>query len=155
DAAISPYLFAFFSSQFGQVWSQTDARVGNRVRSSPLTPRFVNFPSQEPLNSSLYLKLTAERTRFIGLAGRQQNCIKRDRYGDQTYMKVAPAPLGLDLLSHHLPKPSRVDELQQTRSVISPYRLRYVVPDLPTTDEILPYLRQIDEFHWYSNFGPM
>jgi len=35
------------------------------------------------------------------------------------------------------------------------FRLRYVVPDLPSTDEVIPYLRRIDETNWYSNFGPM
>ncbi len=38
---------------------------------------------------------------------------------------------------------------------VSPYRLRYVMPDLPSADEILPYLRQIDANRWYSNFGPL
>ena len=28
-------------------------------------------------------------------------------------------------------------------------------PQLPTTDEILPYLREIDQNRYYSNFGPM
>src|SRR5688572_30618756 len=35
------------------------------------------------------------------------------------------------------------------------YRLRYVVPDLPLADDILPFLRTIDQARWYSNFGPM
>ncbi|WP_317931646.1 DegT/DnrJ/EryC1/StrS family aminotransferase [Halioxenophilus sp. WMMB6] len=30
-----------------------------------------------------------------------------------------------------------------------------MVPDLPSTDEILPWLRQIDHNHWYSNYGPL
>ena len=30
-----------------------------------------------------------------------------------------------------------------------------LVPDLPSTDEILPWLRQIDNNRWYSNFGPL
>ncbi len=30
-----------------------------------------------------------------------------------------------------------------------------LVPDLPSTDEILPWLRQIDNNHWYSNYGPL
>lgn len=33
--------------------------------------------------------------------------------------------------------------------------VRWVVPDLPTAEEILPYLRRIDETRWYSNFGPL
>lgn len=32
---------------------------------------------------------------------------------------------------------------------------RYVVPDMPSADELLPYLRQIDHNKWYSNFGPL
>ena len=32
---------------------------------------------------------------------------------------------------------------------------RYVIPDMPSADELLPYLRQIDANHWYSNFGPL
>jgi dTDP-4-amino-4,6-dideoxygalactose transaminase len=31
----------------------------------------------------------------------------------------------------------------------------YLIPDLPTADEILPYLRRIDSARWYSNFGPL
>ncbi|MBI1954331.1 MAG: DegT/DnrJ/EryC1/StrS family aminotransferase, partial [Proteobacteria bacterium] len=29
------------------------------------------------------------------------------------------------------------------------------IPDLPKTDELIPYLRLIDEKAWYSNFGPL
>ena len=32
---------------------------------------------------------------------------------------------------------------------------RYVIPDMPSADELLPYLRQIDKNRWYSNFGPL
>ncbi len=32
---------------------------------------------------------------------------------------------------------------------------RYIIPDLPTTDELLPFLRRVDENQWYSNFGPL
>jgi dTDP-4-amino-4,6-dideoxygalactose transaminase len=32
---------------------------------------------------------------------------------------------------------------------------RYVIPDMPSADELLPYLRQIDANRWYSNFGPL
>ncbi len=32
---------------------------------------------------------------------------------------------------------------------------RFIIPDLPTADEILPFLRQVDENRWYSNFGPL
>jgi len=30
-----------------------------------------------------------------------------------------------------------------------------LVPDIPTLDEISPYLRRIDESRWYTNFGPL
>lgn len=29
------------------------------------------------------------------------------------------------------------------------------VPDIPTAEELLPWLKQIDERHWYTNFGPL
>ncbi|MBV8061307.1 MAG: aminotransferase class I/II-fold pyridoxal phosphate-dependent enzyme [Alphaproteobacteria bacterium] len=32
---------------------------------------------------------------------------------------------------------------------------RYVVPDMPSTSDILPFLRQIESNRWYSNFGPL
>jgi dTDP-4-amino-4,6-dideoxygalactose transaminase len=32
---------------------------------------------------------------------------------------------------------------------------RFIIPDLPTTDDLVPYLRQIDVNQWYSNFGPL
>lgn len=32
---------------------------------------------------------------------------------------------------------------------------RFSIPDLPSADELLPFLRQIDENRWYSNFGPL
>jgi len=32
---------------------------------------------------------------------------------------------------------------------------RYTIPDLPSVDELLPYLRQIDENRWYTNHGPL
>lgn len=34
-------------------------------------------------------------------------------------------------------------------------RIPLLIPDLPTLDEITPYLRRIDENRWYSNFGPL
>ena len=30
-----------------------------------------------------------------------------------------------------------------------------MVPDLPKSEEILPWLKEIDANHWYSNFGPL
>lgn len=32
---------------------------------------------------------------------------------------------------------------------------RYLIPDLPSSDDLLPYLRRIDAARWYSNFGPL
>lgn len=31
----------------------------------------------------------------------------------------------------------------------------YFIPDMPKTDQLLPYLREIDRNLWYSNFGPL
>lgn len=36
-----------------------------------------------------------------------------------------------------------------------PMLRRYVIPDMPSTDELLPHLRSIDDNRWYSNFGPL
>ena len=33
--------------------------------------------------------------------------------------------------------------------------VRCLVPDLPSADAILPYLRRIDAARWYTNFGPL
>ncbi|RKZ51100.1 MAG: hypothetical protein DRQ99_33395, partial [Candidatus Parabeggiatoa sp. nov. 3] len=30
-----------------------------------------------------------------------------------------------------------------------------LIPDLPTTEQILPWLQRIDIARWYSNFGPL
>lgn len=32
---------------------------------------------------------------------------------------------------------------------------RFLVPDLPSASEVLPYLHRLDEARWYSNFGPL
>ncbi|MDR3448914.1 MAG: DegT/DnrJ/EryC1/StrS family aminotransferase [Alphaproteobacteria bacterium] len=32
---------------------------------------------------------------------------------------------------------------------------RFMIPDLPSADELLPYLRRIDTARWYTNFGPL
>ncbi len=37
----------------------------------------------------------------------------------------------------------------------NPKLSRYVIPDMPNADELLPYLRQIDGHLWYTNFGPL
>ena len=31
----------------------------------------------------------------------------------------------------------------------------YLVPDMPSADELLPYLKKMDSNRWYSNFGPL
>ena len=33
--------------------------------------------------------------------------------------------------------------------------LPYLVPDMPSADELQPFLREIDHNRWYSNFGPL
>ncbi len=33
--------------------------------------------------------------------------------------------------------------------------VNYFIPDMPTTDQLTPYLREIDAKRWYSNFGPL
>jgi dTDP-4-amino-4,6-dideoxygalactose transaminase len=35
------------------------------------------------------------------------------------------------------------------------YAIRCLVPNLPKTQELIPYLQRIDENRWYSNFGPL
>jgi dTDP-4-amino-4,6-dideoxygalactose transaminase len=32
---------------------------------------------------------------------------------------------------------------------------RHLIPDLPSAEELLPYLKRIDRVRWYSNFGPL
>lgn len=32
---------------------------------------------------------------------------------------------------------------------------RYVIPDMPSAEEVLPHLKKIDANRWYSNFGPV
>ena len=36
-----------------------------------------------------------------------------------------------------------------------PVDLPYLIPDLPSADEVMPFLREIDGNRWYSNFGPL
>jgi dTDP-4-amino-4,6-dideoxygalactose transaminase len=43
-----------------------------------------------------------------------------------------------------------------SRSVpVTGERVPVMRPQLPTADELLPYLRRIDEARWYTNFGPL
>lgn len=34
-------------------------------------------------------------------------------------------------------------------------KIRCLVPDLPSTSELIPYLSRIEDARWYSNFGPL
>ena len=34
-------------------------------------------------------------------------------------------------------------------------KIKLLVPNMPTTADLLPYLRAIDDNRWYSNFGPL
>ena len=36
-----------------------------------------------------------------------------------------------------------------------PMLKRYVIPDMPSVDDLLPHLKAIDSNLWYSNFGPL
>ena len=38
---------------------------------------------------------------------------------------------------------------------ISTHLRNYLIPDLPSAEDVLPYLRRIDAERWYSNFGPL
>jgi len=40
-------------------------------------------------------------------------------------------------------------------SAPSPTRIQLLVPDLPSADELLPWLERIDKNRWYTNFGPL
>ena len=33
--------------------------------------------------------------------------------------------------------------------------ISYLIPDMPVTEQLIPYLNEIDNNHWYSNFGPL
>lgn len=34
-------------------------------------------------------------------------------------------------------------------------KIPYLVPDMPSADELFPFLTEMDSNHWYSNFGPL
>lgn len=38
---------------------------------------------------------------------------------------------------------------------LQPLTLPYLIPDMPSADEVTPYLREIDSNRWYTNFGPL
>lgn len=38
---------------------------------------------------------------------------------------------------------------------IQPLSIPYLIPDMPSADEVMPFLREIDSNHWYTNSGPL
>lgn len=38
---------------------------------------------------------------------------------------------------------------------MKPQRVPLLIPDMPTADDLLPWLKRIDAARWYSNFGPL
>ena len=38
---------------------------------------------------------------------------------------------------------------------IHPITIPYLVPDMPSVSDLIPYLSEIDSARWYSNFGPL
>lgn len=34
-------------------------------------------------------------------------------------------------------------------------KIPFLIPDMPSSEELLPWLKQIDNNHWYTNFGPL
>lgn len=42
----------------------------------------------------------------------------------------------------------------QVRSLLLMVKIPLLIPCLPTADQVLPWLRRIDEARWYTNFGP-
>lgn len=38
---------------------------------------------------------------------------------------------------------------------IQSIRMPYLIPDMPSAEEVLPFLREIDGNRWYTNFGPL
>jgi dTDP-4-amino-4,6-dideoxygalactose transaminase len=34
-------------------------------------------------------------------------------------------------------------------------KIPLLIPDMPTTEELIPWLRQIDQNRWYTNYGPL
>lgn len=45
--------------------------------------------------------------------------------------------------------------VEPIRSFAGPEPIPVLIPELPTADELLPFLRRIDAAHWYSNYGPL
>lgn len=39
--------------------------------------------------------------------------------------------------------------------MLEEWKIKCLVPDLPPVDEVLPYLRRMEQARWYSNFGPL
>ena len=40
-------------------------------------------------------------------------------------------------------------------AIVGNQTIPVLVPELPSTDELIPFLRKIDANHWYSNYGPL
>lgn len=38
---------------------------------------------------------------------------------------------------------------------IQPIAMPYLIPDMPSAEQLLPFLQEIDVTRWYSNFGPL
>ena len=39
--------------------------------------------------------------------------------------------------------------------MLEEWKIKCLVPDLPSADEVLPYLKRMEAARWYSNFGPL
>ena len=48
-----------------------------------------------------------------------------------------------------------ISSLFQLKERCSKYSIRCLIPDMPETSELLPYLEHIKQNEWYSNFGPL
>jgi dTDP-4-amino-4,6-dideoxygalactose transaminase len=46
-------------------------------------------------------------------------------------------------------------EFQASSVNLTEPSVRTLIPSMPSTDELLPYLKRIDDSRWYSNFGPL
>ena len=45
--------------------------------------------------------------------------------------------------------------MTRLRELREQWAISCLVPDLPATVDIIPYLQEIDKNRWYSNFGPL
>ena len=49
----------------------------------------------------------------------------------------------------------QVSSLFQLKEKCSKYPVRCLIPDMPETSDLIPYLERIQKNSWYSNFGPL